>query len=98
MSLMLCVQSTGLHNRVPACWVFCLIFLAMSPMSQLSVLTPRGIRDRYMDEHGIDVHCLVPLPWLECEPALHADDTKALEVNRSQLSLLIAGVRRMGWV
>lgn len=39
-------------------------------------------RSRYMDEHGIDVHCLVPLPWLECEPALHADKTKALEVGR----------------
>ncbi|CAN0255716.1 unnamed protein product [Scytosiphon promiscuus] len=35
-----------------------------------------------MDEHGIDVHCLVPLPWLECEPALHADATKALEACR----------------
>lgn len=39
---------------------------------------------RYMDEHGIDVHCLVPLPWLECEPGLHADEAKALEVNRIQ--------------
>ncbi|CAB1120000.1 unnamed protein product [Ectocarpus sp. CCAP 1310/34] len=36
----------------------------------------------YMDEHGIDVHCLVPLPWLECEPRLHADETKALEACR----------------
>ncbi|CAN0576001.1 unnamed protein product, partial [Ectocarpus sp. 12 AP-2014] len=35
-----------------------------------------------MDEHGIDVHCLVPLPWLECEPGLHADETKALEACR----------------
>lgn len=34
-----------------------------------------------MDEHGIDVHCLVPLPWLECEPGVHADETKALEVS-----------------
>lgn len=34
-----------------------------------------------MDEHGIDVHCLVPLPWLECEPKLHANETKALEVQ-----------------
>lgn len=35
-----------------------------------------------MDEHGIDVHCLVPLPWLECEPAVHADEAKALKVKR----------------
>ena len=34
-----------------------------------------------MDEHGIDVHCMVPLPWLECEPAIHADEAKALEVR-----------------
>ena len=36
---------------------------------------------RYMDERGIDVHCMVPLPWLECEPALLADEAKALEVR-----------------
>lgn len=50
---------------------------------------------RYMDEHGIDVHCLVPLPWLECEPALHADEAKALEVPRNSmihLTLLVAYV------
>lgn len=40
-----------------------------------------------MDEHGIDVHCLVPLPWLECEPALHANETKALEVWNEEVKL-----------
>lgn len=40
---------------------------------------------RYMDEHGIDVHCLVPLPWLECEPELHANETKALKVHNHVL-------------
>lgn len=49
--------------------------------SLLSVsLSTLALHERYMDEHGIDVHCLVPLPWLECEPGLHADETKALEV------------------
>ena len=34
-----------------------------------------------MDEHGIDVHCMVPLPWLECEPSIHVNEAKALGVR-----------------
>eukprot|EP00903_Cladosiphon_okamuranus_P006883 g6703.t1 len=50
--------------------------------SAIPELADIDARIRYMDEHGIDVHCLVPLPWLECEPGLHADETKALEACR----------------
>lgn len=49
------------------------------PVPAVLFITVVGVR--YMDEHGIDVHCLVPLPWLECEPGLHANETKALEVT-----------------
>ncbi|CAM9201755.1 unnamed protein product [Discosporangium mesarthrocarpum] len=39
-------------------------------------------RIRFMDLQGIDMHCLVPLPWLECEPELHADVDKAVQACR----------------
>ena len=62
-----------------ACWLMELYQNIFCP----SPLSTPALHERYMDEHGIDVHCLVPLPWLECEPALHADETRALEVNGS---------------
>lgn len=57
----------------------CLTFIpALSHTHTRTLLV--SYHTRYMDEHGIDVHCLVPLPWLECEPGLHADEAKAIEV------------------
>lgn len=58
------------------------VSLSLSPFSVTHTNTFLGsCHIRYMDEHGIDVHCLVPLPWLECEPRLHADEAKAIEVT-----------------
>ncbi|CAM9996423.1 unnamed protein product [Ascophyllum nodosum] len=56
--------------------VFRRLFSAIPELSDIDQ------RIRYMDKHGIDVHCLVPLPWLECEPVLHADEAKALQACR----------------
>ncbi|CAM9462973.1 unnamed protein product [Chrysoparadoxa australica] len=46
--------------------------------NQIPELTSVEARLAYMDKHGIEKHCLVPLPWLECEPSLHANLDEAI--------------------
>ncbi|CAM9332895.1 unnamed protein product [Choristocarpus tenellus] len=67
--------------------VFRRLFAAIPELSDVEA------RIRYMDQHGIDVHCLVPLPWLECEPALHSDEGKAIEackVANDEMAKIVA--------
>jgi predicted TIM-barrel fold metal-dependent hydrolase len=45
-------------------------------------LTDVAARIRYMDDLGVDQHCLVPLPWLECEPEVHGNVERAVQACR----------------
>ncbi|WP_460204089.1 amidohydrolase family protein [Scytonema sp. NUACC21] len=41
--------------------------------STTPTLTHPNVRLQLMDKHGIDMHVLVPLPWLEGTPTIHAN-------------------------
>ncbi|KAG5185571.1 hypothetical protein JKP88DRAFT_311755 [Tribonema minus] len=61
--------------------------------SRIPELTDVAARLRFMDELDVDVSCLVPLPWLECEPALHADvelATQACRIANDEMAKLVA--------
>ncbi|CAM9765101.1 unnamed protein product [Phaeothamnion confervicola] len=50
--------------------------------SRIPELMNVAARLRFMDAHNVDVHVLVPLPWLECEPAIANDEVTALATCR----------------
>jgi hypothetical protein len=57
--------------------------------SRIPELTDVSARLKLMDELGVQAHCVVPLPWLECEPAIHANEQDAAEVRESGSNLII---------
>ena len=57
--------------------------------SRIPELTDVDKRLKLMDEYGVDVNCLVPLPWLECEPTLHADELLAIKVHSEYFELAL---------
>lgn len=50
--------------------------------STTPTLTNPDLRLQLMDKYGIDMHVLVPLPWIEATPTIHADPKLAQQAAK----------------